>query len=147
VYDFGMEIPIKRIDKELPLPEYKTAGAAAVDCAARENTSIPARGIGYVPLNFALSLPKNHVGLLAARSSLHKRGLMFANSIGIFDEDYSGDGDEFKAILYNFLDEPVEILKGDRIAQLIIIPRDRVTWNEVESLGNPDRGGMGTTGK
>jgi dUTP pyrophosphatase len=141
-----MKIPIKRIDREVPLPEYKTEGAAAMDCYVRESGTVPAKGVARVPLNFALKPPPGHFVLLAARSSLHKRGLMFANGVGIFDEDYCGDKDEFTAILYNFTDAPVTIERGDRIAQIILLPLDRMEWNEVDTLDAPNRGGIGSTG-
>jgi dUTP pyrophosphatase len=141
-----MQIPIKRFDKELPLPEYKTAGAAAMDCVARVDTEIPAKGIGYVPLNIAVKPPRGHFILLVARSSLHKRGLIFGNSVGIGDEDFSGNGDEYQAILYNFTDAPVQVLRGDRIVQLMVLPFHRVEWNEVDEMSDPTRGGIGSTG-
>lgn len=142
-----MSIPIRRFDTTLPLPEYKTEGAAAMDLCARERVVIPARGTGVVPLNVAVQLPPGHFALLAARSSLWKRGLLLANGIGILDEDYAGDEDEYKAALLNFTDEEVIIEKGERIVQVVILPYDRVSWQEVASLGNPSRGGFGTTGK
>lgn len=142
-----MKVVIKRFDTELALPEYKTAGAAALDLAARETTQIPARGVGYVPLNIALQLPPDHFALLAARSSLHKKGLMMANSIGIGDYDYRGDGDEYKAALYNFSDQPVTIERGERIAQLIVLHREPVVWEEVSKFSAEDRGGFGSTGQ
>ncbi len=145
-YNAGMDVPIRRIDTGLPLPEYQTAGAVAQDCAARESADIPPKGIVRVPLNFSLKPPAGHFVLLAARSSLHKRGLMFANGVGIFDEDYCGDGDEFTAILYNFTDEPVRVERGERIAQILFLPYARVSWDEKETLGAPDRGGIGSTG-
>ena len=134
------------MDRELPLPEYKTAGAAAMDCVVREDVEVPARGVALVSLNIALKPPRGHFVLLAARSSLHKRGLMLANGIGIGDEDYSGDNDEYRAALHNFTDMPVVVARGERVAQMIILPFDRVEWDEVEKLDNPDRGGFGTTG-
>lgn len=141
-----MKVPIRRISKDIPLPEYKTPGAVAMDCAVREDIVIPPHGVGYAPLNFALHPPAGHMVLLAARSSLHKRGLMFANSVGLFDEDYCGDEDEYKAILFNFTDEPVQLVKGDRIAQIVFVPYSKVEWEEKETLGNPQRGGIGSTG-
>lgn len=141
-----MEINIRRIDASQDLPKYKTPGAIAMDCAARETVRIPAKTIGYVPLNFALKPPQGHFVLMAARSSLHKRGLICANGIGLFDEDFSGDNDEYVAILYNFTDATVEVTAGDRITQIIALPYDRMEWNEVSSLGNNDRGGIGSTG-
>jgi dUTP pyrophosphatase len=141
-----MNIRIKRVDPEVSLPEYKTPGSAAMDCYVREETTIPARSIGYVPLNFSLSLPPGHFVMMAARSSLHKQGLMFANGVAVFDQDFAGDGDEYKAILLNFTDTPVTIKRGDRISQIVALPYDKVVWDEVTSLGNPDRGGIGSTG-
>jgi dUTP pyrophosphatase len=141
-----MELPIRRFDADVPLPEYKTDGAAAMDCYVREDVTIPPRGIGYAMLNFALKAPPGYFTLLAARSSLHKRGLMMGNGIGILDEDYCGDEDEFKAILHNFTDEPVTVKRGERVAQIILMPYERVTWIEQDSLDGPSRGGLGTTG-
>ena len=78
-----MQVVIKRFDTALPLPEYKSAGAAAMDLYAREEITIEAQGVGYIPLNIALQLPPDCFALIAARSSLHKKKLMLANSIGI----------------------------------------------------------------
>ncbi len=141
-----MKVSIRRSDKELPLPEYKTPGAAAMDCVVREDVIIPARSIGYAPLNFSLKPPPGHYVIMAARSSLHKRGLMMANGVAIFDEDYCGNEDEYKAIFYNYTDEPVEIQKGERVTQIIVTPYEKVELEEVDSLNSPTRGGIGSTG-
>lgn len=141
-----MKVPVRRVDKELPLPEYKTPGAAAMDCVAREDVLVPAKSLSMVPLNIALKPPRGHFVLLAARSSLHKRGLMMANGVGIGDEDFSGNNDEYQAALYNFTDAPVQLKKGERIVQMLVLPFDLVVWDEKNSLGDPDRGGFGTTG-
>jgi dUTP pyrophosphatase len=141
-----MNVQVRRVDSQLPLPEYKTVGAAAMDCAARVDITIAPKSCGYVPLNISLKPPRGHFVLLAARSSLHKRGLMLANGIGIGDEDFSGDSDEYHAALYNFSDVQAEIRRGDRIVQMLILPCDRVKWIEVATLDAPDRGGFGTTG-
>lgn len=117
-----------------------------MDCVIREDVVVPPGKVAMVSLNVAVKPPKGHFILLAARSSLFKRGLMMANNVGIGDEDYSGDQDEYKAPLYNFSDEAVEVKRGERVIQILILPFDRVEWEEVESLGNPDRGGFGTTG-
>ncbi|MFM2330955.1 MAG: hypothetical protein RLZZ26_462 [Candidatus Parcubacteria bacterium] len=141
-----MKVPVRRVDTSVPLPEYKTAGAAAMDCAVRESVTIPAHTTVLVPLNIALNPPRGHFVLLAARSSLHKRGLMMANGIGIGDEDFVGDADEYRAALYNMTDAPVELAPGDRVVQMLILPFDRVEWEEVDSLGEEARGGFGSTG-
>lgn len=141
-----MKIRIRRIDKTLPLPEYKTAGAAGFDFTARVTIGIPPKSIAYVPLNVAIGHPKNHMLLMAARSSLHKKGVMMANGVGIGDEDFSGNNDEYRAALYNFTDTPVTIERGERIVQGIFKEIARAEWEEVESLESPSRGGFGTTG-
>ena len=123
-----MDIRIKRIDKEIPLPEYKTPGAAAFDLSARIATTIAPRSIGYVPLNVCIEPPVGHFAQLVPRSSLHKRGLLPANGFGVIDADYSGNDDEYKAALYNFTDEAVVIERGERIMQVVIAPYARVEF-------------------
>jgi len=142
-----MKIKIKRFDKTLELPQRHTEHAAAFDLAAREPVTIPAGQVGYVPLNVAVETPKGHFMLLAGRSSLHKRGLMLANGVGIIDPDYSGDEDEVKAALYNFSAQPVVLEKGDRIMQATFIKTENWEWDEVEAMPNKTRGGFGSTGK
>jgi dUTP pyrophosphatase len=142
-----MKVLIKRFDKSLPLPEYKTKGAAAFDLHVREETVISPNKVVLVPLNIAIQLPENHWALLSARSSLHKMGLMVANGIGVGDYDYRGDGDEYKAALLNFTDEEVVLKKGDRVVQMIIMTRDRVEFEEKEKFSDQNRGGFGSTGK
>lgn len=142
-----MRVKVKRIDKSLPLPAYKTSGAVAFDCCARQTTKVEPQKIAYVPLNVCIKPPAGHYILMAARSSLHKKGLMLANGVGIGDEDFSGNGDEYNAVVYNFTDQPVTIEKGDRITQMILKPYEKVEWEEVEDLGEKNRGSFGTTGK
>lgn len=142
-----LKVKIKRFDKSLPLPEYKTDGAAAFDLYVREKTTIIAKEVGYVPLNIALQLPDDHWVLLSARSSLHKRGVMLANGIGVGDYDYRGDGDEYKAALLNFTDQDVVIEKGERIVQMIIMNREKVKFTELDIFEEKDRGGFGSTGR
>lgn len=142
-----MQVKIKRFDRTLPLPAYKTDGAAALDLSARVTVTIPAQTVGYVPLNVAIKVPPQHWVLVAARSSLHKNGLMMANGIGVGDEDYSGDADEYRAALFNFTQQDVVVERGERIVQALILPREPVELIEVEQLGEKNRGGFGTTGK
>ena len=142
-----INIKIKRFDKSLPLPEYKTSGAAAMDLYARETVTIQPHTVVQVPLNIAMEIPKEYWVLISARSSLHKQGVMLANGIGVGDSDYCGDGDEYRAALLNFTNKQVTIEKGDRICQMKILKRDGVELEEVEKLENKDRGGYGSTGR
>jgi len=141
-----VRIKIKRFDKSLPLPEYKTEGAAGMDLYTREETVIKSHSFGKIPLNVAMEIPKSTFVVLVARSSTPKRGLITANGIGIGDEDYRGDNDEYMFLVYNPTDEDVLIEKGDRVAQIILMNLERVDIEEVEHLGNKDRGGLGSTG-
>ena len=142
-----MKVRIRRIDKTLPLPEYHTRGAVAFDLCAREAVAIEPRSLGFIPLNVAIQIPEGHMILLAPRSSTPKRGIFFANSVGIIDRDYCGNNDEYKAFVYNYTNERVTIERGERIAQCIVLRVDTVELEEVDDLGAPDRGGFGTTGK
>jgi dUTP pyrophosphatase len=140
------KVQIKRFDKELPLPAYKTSGAAAVDLCARLTTTIEPHQVGLVPLNVAIRLPADHWVLLSARSSLHKKGVLLVNGIGVGDADFCGDGDEYRAALLNFTDQPVTLERGDRLVQMILMTKHTFEWQEVEHLAEQDRGGFGSTG-
>ena len=139
------KLKIRRIDKDLPLPEYKTGGAVAFDLVSRVPMTILPKGTAYVPLNVAIEIPKGYMVMLAARSSLHKKGLILADGVGIIDEDFCGNDDEYHAALYNFTDEPVSIERGTRLVQGVLKKYDRVDWQEVDNLENPNRGSFGTT--
>ena len=140
-------VKIKRFDKELPLPEYKTTGAAGFDLHARETITIQPRTVGYIPLNVAVETPKNHFFVLAARSSTHKMGLIPANGIGIGDSDFRGNEDEYKIALLNFTDKSVTVERGTRVAQGVFVKLVKAIWHEVARMKAKTRGGFGSTGK
>jgi dUTP pyrophosphatase len=142
-----MDVEIKRFDKEIPLPIYKTEGAACLDLYSRTEVKIPSHEVGYIPLNIALSIPEGYWVMIAARGSTHKMGLMPVHGIGIGDWDFRGDNDEYLFPAFNFTDKEVLIERGTRVAQMMISKVDRVNLIEVESLGNRDRGKFGSTGK
>lgn len=139
-------IKIKRFDKNLPLPEYKTAGAAGFDLAARETVTIKPGELGAIPLNIAVATPKDHFLLLAARSSTFKLGLTMINGIGIGDSDFCGDDDEYRFMVQNFTRKKVIIEKGTRIAQGIFLKFTKAKWREVSKMTGKTRGGFGSTG-
>lgn len=140
------KIKIKRFDKSLPLPEYKTRGAVGLDLASRETRTIKPGEIGYIALNVAVATPKDHILLIAARGSTHKYGLLPAHGIGIGDPDYRGDNDEYAIPLYNFTKKAATIEKGARIAQGILVKFTRASWKEVPKMRSKSRGGFGSTG-
>lgn len=137
---------IKRFDKTLPLPEYKTRGAVAFDLSARETIKLKPGEIAYIPLNVAIRPPKGYFILQAPRSSTHKLGLMAVNSVGVIDHDYSGDEDEYKFAAYNFTKKAILIEKGTRIAQGILLKYEQAAFREVPKMNRKTRGGFGSTG-
>src|SRR3989344_9390040 len=141
-----MKVRIKRFDKSLPLPEYKTAGAVAFDLAPRVSVTLLPGGIVRVPLNVAIEPPPGYMVMLAARSSLHKKGLMLANGVGIGDRDFSSNEDEYHAALYNFTEKEICIERGERLVQGVFKKYDKAEWEEVDDLQNKTRGGFGSTG-
>ena len=141
------KIKIKRFDKELPLPEYKTAGAAGFDLTAREDILIKPHEIGYIPLNLAVETPKGHFLMIVPRGSTHKLGLLQINGVGIGDSDFRGDEDEYKMPAYNFTQKSVSIERGTRIAQGLFVKFIRADWQEVPKMKSKTRGGFGSTGE
>ncbi len=142
-----MKIFIKLIDKSLPLPSYQTEGSAAFDLYSRKSVKIKPRVVEKVPLNVVIQLSKDNWLLMAARSSLYKKGLMLINGIGVGDYDFRGPNDEYQAALYNFSDAEVEIEKGERLTQAIILPREKAQIEEIEEVEEDiNRGGFGSTG-
>ncbi len=118
-----------------------------IDLRAAEDVKIMAGQYARIPLGVAMELPKGYEALIAPRSSTFaKHGIMLANSIGIIDESYKGDDDEWNFLAYAVRD--TMILRGDRICQFRIIKHQpRLKIVTVESLGNANRGGIGSTGR
>ncbi len=142
-----MLLDIKLIDKTLPLPEYKTKGAVAFDLYSRTDIEIPPQKLILVPLNVIIKIPKGYFLLMAARSSLPvRKGIMSANSIGIFDEDFYGKNDEWRFEAYNFTYALIKISRGERIAQAMLIKFERAEFNQIEIIKDSSRGGIGSTG-
>src|SRR5690606_1850962 len=126
---------------------YETKGAAGFDFLAREKTVIEPRQIKLIPGNVIVETPDNYMLAVVSRSSTpKKRGLMLPHGIGIIDSDYRGPEDEIWIQVYNFTDKAVTVHRGDKIAQGIFIPVVQATWNEVDEVSAPTRGGGGSTG-
>jgi dUTP pyrophosphatase len=141
-----LQVTIKRIDKDLPLPTYATAGSVGFDLLCREDTEIAPRTIELIPSNVIVRIPEGYMLMLTLRSSTPRRkGLLIPNGVGIIDQDYCGEGDELKVQVLNFREEAVLVKRGERIAQGIFVPIQRVTWSEVDEMGQ-GRGGFGSTG-
>jgi dUTP pyrophosphatase len=142
-------VPVTRVRAAadpLPLPRYMTADAAGMDIYADlgDDLTIPPLGRALIPTGFALALPQSYEAQVRPRSGLAFRsGLTILNSPGTIDADYR---EEVQILVINLGDQPVQIRRGERIAQLVVAPITRVRWQEVEQLESTDRaGGFGHT--
>lgn len=118
-----------------------------IDLRAAVNVTMNAGEYKMIPLGVAMELPHGYEALVAPRSSTFKKyGLMLANSVGIIDETYKGDNDEWHFLAFAMRDTVIR--KNERICQFRIIEHQPlIHLEEVERLGNTDRGGIGSTGK
>nr|WP_207619876.1 dUTP diphosphatase [Nocardioides sp. IC4_145] len=142
-----MEIAVIRLDPDLPLPAYAHPGDAGADLLTTVDVTLAPGERALLPTGIALALPHGYVGLVHPRSGLAARhGLTVVNAPGTIDAGYRG---EVKVLLVN-LDpsEPVELHRGDRIAQLVVQRVETATFVEVDVLPSSQRGtgGYGSTG-
>ncbi|MCC3303920.1 dUTP diphosphatase [Sneathiella sp. HT1-7] len=134
--------------ESLPLPSYETEDSAGMDVRAAVETAmeIPPGGRALVPTGFKMALPRGYEAQVRPRSGLAlKKGITLPNSPGTIDADYRG---EVGIILMNAGKETFVIERGDRIAQMVIVPVIQAGWREVETLDETARGegGFGSTG-
>lgn len=142
-----MQINVKKVRDNAVIPQYAKPGDAGLDLTAAELEVTP-EGIviGYTGL--ALEIPEGYVGLLFPRSSISKYDLSLTNCVGVIDSGYRGEvivkfrntrTDEKYAKIYS---------KGDRVAQLIVMPYPKITLVEAQELSQTERGegGFGSTG-
>ena len=130
----------------LELPGYATAGAAGMDVLAAEDAMLPPGGRHAIATGLCLAIPPGFELQVRPRSGLAlKHGISLPNTPGTIDSDYRG---ELKIILINHGDRPFEVLRGDRIAQLVLAPVTQAAWDEVAELDGTERGegGFGSTG-
>jgi dUTP pyrophosphatase len=143
-----VELPVQRIDPELPLPRQQHGDDAGYDLHARERVELaPAGGRALVPTGLAIAIPAGYAGFVLPRSGLAlKHGITCLNAPGLIDPQYRG---ELKVLLVNTdPQQPYTVERGDRIAQLVIQRVERVEWQEVEALDRTSRDtfGFGSTG-
>ncbi|MFA5358378.1 MAG: dUTP diphosphatase [Patescibacteria group bacterium] len=143
-----MKVKIKRIEKDLPLPDYQTPGSVAFDLYSRTAMTIPAKTVSVIPTNLIIETPPGYMLAIVPRSSTPKRkGLLIPHGLGIVDQDYCGEKDEILLQVYNFTDNKVTIDRGERIGQAVFIRIDKTEWEETDQMQSNSRGGYGSTGK
>jgi dUTP pyrophosphatase len=142
-----MRLKIRRLDSTVSLPAYGTDESAGFDLAAAHDLVVPPRQIVLVRTGLVIEVPTGHFLAIFARSSTPlKRGLIVSNGVGVIDPDYSGPDDEVMIQVLNITDAPVQVRRGDRIAQGIVLQSPRVSWEEVSGIREVTRGGFGATG-
>ena len=118
----------------MELPAYEDR-AAGFDFICRVDATIPPHELKAIPSNIALDIPEGYMLMVVPRSSTaFKKGLMLANSAGIIDPFYDGEDNEIFLLFYNFTSKNVEIKKGDKIAQGILVKYEKVDFDETQQL-------------
>lgn len=142
-----LPIEVQRLDPDLPLPTYAHPGDAGADLLTAVDVTLAPGQRALVPTGIALAVPEGYVALVHPRSGLAARhGLSIVNSPGTIDSGYRG---EIKVLLVN-LDpaQPIQLRRGDRVAQLVVQRVEQASFVEVDRLPESSRGtgGYGSTG-
>ena len=141
-----MDIPLRRLDDELPVPAHAHPGDGGVDLCARSGIELAAGSAPSYQPGIAVAIPNGYAGLVTPRSGLAARhGISVVNGPGLIDAGYRG---EIKVVLVNLSDEAFLVERGDRIAQLVILPVEVQDFVVVDELPATNRGadGFGSTG-
>jgi dUTP pyrophosphatase len=145
-HDSPMQASFVRLDPEVAIPTRSHIGDAAVDLQARYGISLEPGEWAPVPTGLAVAIPEGYAGLVMPRSGHARRlGVGVVNGPGLIDSGYRG---EVSVLLINHGSEKVNFAKGERIAQLAVVPVVAVEWVEVDRLDETSRGsgGFGSTG-
>ena len=138
-----MKILVKRFDKNVKLPTYKTSGSSGMDLMAyiKNKIIINPGKTAIIPTGIAVAIPKNYEIQIRPRSGLAaKKGISVLNTPGTVDSDYRG---EIKIILINLSKKSFVIKSGDRVAQMILCPVIKAKLKEIQNLPKTMRGGKG----
>lgn len=144
-----LDLPVVRLDPELPLPAYARTGDAGADLAAREDVVLPpGGGRALVPTGVAVAVPEGYAGLVMPRSGLALRhGVTVLNAPGLVDAGYRG---ELNVLLVNTdPNEEYVVHRGDRIAQFVIVAVAQAILTVEDELPGSERGmgGFGHSGR
>ena len=145
----SIEIKRKAGTEDIPLPQYMSDHASGMDvrAAVEESVTIPPGGIRLIPTGLTIAVPPGYEAQVRPRSGLAlKQGVGLPNAPGTLDSDYRG---EVQVLLINHSPRPFRIERGDRIAQLVVAPVERVEVVEIEAVDGTPRGdgGFGSTGR
>ncbi|MFR8034023.1 MAG: dUTP diphosphatase [Lachnospiraceae bacterium] len=141
------EIKIKYFSDKIEKLCYIGGKSDWIDLRAAEEVTMRAGEFKLIPLGIGMELPKGYEAHVVPRSSTFKNfGIIQTNHMGVIDETYCGDNDQWFMPAYALRDTTIHV--NDRICQFRIMEHQpSLTFCEVEQLKNPDRGGHGSTGK
>ncbi len=142
-----MKIAVKKLREDALLPTLGSAYAAGADLYAVEEETLAPGQTKLIHTGLAMEIPVGYGGFIFARSGLAtKRGLAPANKVGVVDADYRG---EIMVALHNHGDQTQTIEKGERVAQMVILPFLAAQYFETDQLSDTDRGegGFGSSGR
>ena len=144
-----VKILVKKFDKNIKLPAYKTSGSSGMDLVAyiKNKITINPSKTAIIPTGIAVAIPKNYEIQIRQRSGLAaNKSISVLTTPGTIDSDYRG---EIKIILINFSKKSFVVKSGDRVAQMILCPVVKGKLKEVKNLPKTvrDKGGFGSTGK
>lgn len=143
----SVQVPVKILDEGLPRPSYAKPGDAGLDLRSTEDIVIEPGQRALIGTGIALAIPQGYAGFVQPRSGLAiKQGMTLVNTPGLIDSGYRG---EIRIIALNTdKDRPINIKRGDRIAQLVIQEVPAVELVEVEELSSSERAdtGFGSSG-
>jgi dUTP pyrophosphatase len=144
----AVDVLVRRIDPDVPLPAYAHPGDAGVDLVTTVDAVVAPGERVLLPTGIAIALPEGYAAFVHPRSGLAVRhGVSLVNAPGTVDAGYRG---EIKVSVINHDPrEPVTLRRGDRIAQLVVQRVEHAVFHEVETLPGSDRGegGFGSSGR
>lgn len=141
-------VKVKRLTEDAVLPKYAYPGDACMDLTCTEISFDERLGISTFHTGLAFDIPEGFVGLVFPRSSIYKTGDVFANSVGVIDSGYKGEV-TIKTFYANSRHKTKPYEVGDRVGQIMFVPRPMVQLEEVNELSLSERGtgGYGSSGK
>lgn len=142
-----LRIGIRQLDPGLPLPSRAHEGDAGLDLSAKTSVTLKPGERVVIPTGVALAIPDGYAGFIQPRSGLAaKCGLGLVNSPGLIDSGFRG---EIRVVAINLdPEEPIEVCRGDKVAQLVVVPVPRAEFVTLDELPASARGtgGFGSSG-
>lgn len=137
-------LTVKRLSADAKTPTRAHTGDAGLDLYSLNDVTLTPHEPVRVPLGVAMALPEGHVGLICDRSSLGSKGIRVLG--GVVDAGYRG---EVQVVLINLRNEALTLARGDKIAQMLVLPVNLCAVEERDELGTTvrDTGGFGSTGR